>query len=180
MQNFSLSTIRYFERPELPERLFFTCERLHATLSVEACAENWRRAAKSRDHVHTPCRACVIGAAHAGEAYANVSPLKGARLCARCHRGAMRLIWGHVCVSCYNREREAVIGRNAKGRRPVKVGRLESRQIWYIAGRSLVSLRRARTTDTTELVVAALRDSRDRVTFTFHGQPRNLAQLRLF
>lgn len=91
----------------------------------------------------------------------------------------MRLIWGYVCVSCYNREREVVIGRNAKGRLPVKVGRLEPRRIWYMAGRSLVSLTRPRTTDTTELVVAALRDSRDRVRFTFHGQP-HLTQLRLF
>lgn len=91
----------------------------------------------------------------------------------------MRLIWGHICVSCYNREREAVIGRNAKGRAPVKIGRLEPRGIWYLAGRQLVRLARARTVDTTELVVAALRDSSDRVRFVFHGEP-HLAQLRLF
>lgn len=108
-----------------------------------------------------------------------MSPLKGSRICARCHRGAMRLIWGHICVSCYNREREAVIGRNAKGRAPVKIGRLEPRGIWYLAGRQLVRLARARTVDTTELVVAALRDSSDRVRFVFHGEP-HLAQLRLF
>jgi hypothetical protein len=42
------------------------------------------------------------------------------RICARCLLESDRMIHGYLCVSCYNREREYRIGRNAKGKPPVK------------------------------------------------------------
>jgi hypothetical protein len=42
----------------------------------------------------------------------------GRVFCCRCERGAVRLIHGSVCISCYNREREIRIGKNARGTYP--------------------------------------------------------------
>lgn len=39
-------------------------------------------------------------------------------ICPRCARPASRMIAKHHCVSCYNRDREARLGKNAKGTRP--------------------------------------------------------------
>ena len=40
------------------------------------------------------------------------------QVCPRCERQAPRFINGRFCISCYNRDREARLGRNAKGGRP--------------------------------------------------------------
>ena len=76
-------------------------ERMRATLSTDACHASWRRADELNDGSHNSCRLCPIGAVHAGEVAASMSPLKGTLTCARCHRSAGRLIHGMVCVSCY-------------------------------------------------------------------------------
>jgi hypothetical protein len=53
------------------------------------------------------------------ELTATHSALYGTDVCSRCGCGsARRLIGGTRCVSCYNREREFVRGRNRKGTRP--------------------------------------------------------------
>ena len=87
----------------------------------------------------------------------------------------------HLCVSCYNRQREFLIGANSKGTVPTKVGQLERRRIRYLSGPDPVQLILDHSRDTMELVVTALRDSRKRVTFAFHSQAQaQLQQQRLF
>lgn len=171
----------YFELPEIPGKPHFRCDRLRATLSVAACATMWRGGNQRNEERLQRCKACPVGALHAGETAASMSPLMGQCVCARCHSGASRLIHKHLCVSCYNREREWIIGYNSKGTKPTKMSPLAARRIRYLCGGVPVTLALEHTKDTTELVVAALRDSRKRVVFAFSGQPKGqLAQGSLF
>ncbi|WP_175108354.1 hypothetical protein [Pararobbsia alpina] len=87
------------------------------------------------------------------------------KICARCHLTASRLIAKHLCISCYNRQREQVIGANAKGTKPVKLPPLHRRSISYMAGGKLKTETIDRSLDTTELIVAVLRDERYAVQF---------------
>lgn len=172
--------VSYFPLEQAPGRLFFRCEAQRATLSTEACAGMWREGNHGGIEKRATCRRCPMGAEHAGEALASLSPLRGTLTCARCHRPALRLIQGHVCVSCKNREYEVVKGANAKGTRPIKLGPLEPRRLVFIAGKALTALAMPRTIDRAELIVAALRDSSDRVRFAFRPAEPRLAQARLF
>ena len=90
-----------------PGYIGFDCPALRATLSAANCADNWKH------RRCLACNGCPIGAEHAGE---NPAPPVRARLpCVRCGRSDLRLLSRCLCISCYNREREAVKGRNAKG-----------------------------------------------------------------
>lgn len=98
----------------------FRCERRALSLTKASCAASWQAAERKRPEPwegRWHCRTCPIGAAHAGKPQpataATVESLQC--LCPRCQRQAPRLINGRLCVSCYNREREALRGRNAKG-----------------------------------------------------------------
>lgn len=173
--------VDYFTYENVPGKNFFRCERMRATLSTDACQASWRRADALNDGSHHACRLCPIGAVHAGEVAASMSPLKGTLTCARCHRSAGRLIHGMVCVSCYNREMEKVKGRNAKGTKPIKLGALCRRKIVFLNGGELRSLRLSRSVDIDELIVAALRDSKNYVVFGFNTEPPSvIKQLRLW
>lgn len=163
--------VDYFANPEVPGKLFFRCERMRATLSTESCRSSWRRADELNDGSHSSCRLCPIGAVHAGEVAASMSPLKGTLMCARCHRTAGRLIGGMVCVSCQNRAYEFLKGRNAKGTKPVKLAALDQRRIRYRHGAELSTLRVRHSVDTDELIVAVLRDSKQSVAFAFNSTP---------
>lgn len=170
----------YFTIESVPGQQFFRCDRYRATLSTTACAGNWRRANHDNDDERYRCKSCPLGAIHAGETAASMSPMMGTTICARCHRMAPRLIRGMICVSCYNREREWLIGKNAKGTKPVKLMPLGHRRIRYMAGDRPHTLALQHTADTVELMVAALRDSKKTVAFGFAGQMRGRQQLRIF
>lgn len=175
--------VEYFRREALPHKSFFHCERMRATLASDSCAAMWRRAEAEAedDGLRSACRICPIGAVHAGEVAASMSPLKGAKVCARCHQGATRLIGGHLCPSCYNRGREFLIGRNARGTAVVKLRGLAQRRIRYRCGGVVETLKMAHALDTDELVVAALRDSRQHVVFAFNAAvPPAVRQARLW
>lgn len=76
-----------------------------------------------------------------------------------------RLIAGLHCVSCYNRSREVLLGRNAKGKRPEKHPPLEPRMVRFWSDGSTHVLRREHTVGVDELVVETLRDQPRRVVF---------------
>lgn len=173
--------VDYFPMENVPGKVFFKCERQRAKLSTDSCASMWRKADELNDGTNSTCKLCPIGAVHAGEVAASMSPLKGALICSRCHRNAMRLISGMHCVSCYNRNREKVIGKNAKGTAPVKLGELSKRSIRYRHGDEIRTLALRQTVDVDELLVAALRDSRKAVVFAFNSSPPpGLVQGRLW
>lgn len=157
----------YFSLPELPGKALFRCEKLLATISTDACATMWRQANHEHLESRSRCKNCPVGAQHAGETDANLSPLHSAMICARCQRPASRLIEGHVCVSCKNREYEWVKGCNAKGSKPIKMAPLAPRCLNYMHGREPCSIQRRLTKNTDELVIAVLRDSSHTVSFGF-------------
>jgi len=143
--------IDYFEVPGMPGR-YFTCAR-YGTMSPEACARNYQSAPDTiRSGRLEACLGCAIGHRHAGgqerAAHVAVAPagatsLRAKPACLRCRRsgrerssrliGRMRLIREHtICVSCYNREREVLRGKNAKGAPPRKWAGLYFTQVSYV------------------------------------------------
>ena len=161
------SMVDYWEEKDLPGKRFFRCDKMRATLTVNACAKNWRMADKSPDGTPMSCRLCAMGAMHAGELDASVSRLKGSQICSRCHRTSLRIIANNLCVSCYNRSAEKRRGYNAKGKPPVKLAALEQRRMRYMAGVEIKTVIVRETTGVDELIVAALRDNRQQVTFAW-------------
>lgn len=172
--------VEYIPFNGVPGQRYFRCEKMRATLSTEACATNWRRSNYERNDDRSACKCCPIGALHAGDGDASMSPFKDTTICARCHRTDGRLIRGMICVSCYNREREQLLGRNAKGTAPVKLPPLHRIRLQFIHGHELRVLVLDRAIDINELIIAALRDSPKRVRFAFFAAPPQLRQLRLF
>lgn len=165
-----------------PGQQYFDCDRMHATLSTTACANNWRRS-QDRDGGLWQCRGCRVGAGHAGEREANLWFGRGELICARCHRGTVRLVRGELCVSCYNRERESILGVNARGVFPTKMPALRERTLFFVQGLAARQVTKPRSLDMTELLVAQLRDARESVTFAFRAPPAAFdrgAQLALF
>lgn len=162
-----VADISYRQIPEMPGAAFFDCSRLHAGLTTTACSAMWRTANEGRSERYAACRGCVVGAAHAGVSNASRSPIRNALVCARCARGATRLIHRHLCVSCFNREGELIKGRNARGMVPTRLAPLAPRQIFYRANGRVYAVRREHTTHAGELVIAAMRDSAHAVEFAW-------------
>lgn len=162
--------VDYFTIPELPDRPMFRCERRNATLQVESCAAIWKAAnGKNNSECGGACRNCSLGALHAGEGDAVMSRWRGIEICSRCHRVGMRLIGGDICVSCWNRQREVIIGKNARGRKPLNHPPIAPRSIAVLTGDELVTISRPYAVCTEELVISALRDSSRQVYFGFHS-----------
>ena len=63
------------------------------------------------------CQSCSIGEVNAGIKATPVLP----KICVRCEHNSFRRLCGKLlCLSCYNRAREKVIGRNARGSTPIR------------------------------------------------------------
>lgn len=175
------SVVKYFTVEAAPHLQMFRCTPMAATLSVGACAANWRAAHDDLPERLFKCRTCPLGALHAGETAASMSPLRGATICGRCHRGAVRLIGAHLCVSCFNREREVIKGFNAKGKKPVKLARLHRRALRVFEGGEPRVIARDLTAHHEELVVKALRDCKRHVVFAWDPvKPALIGQGRLW
>ena len=105
---------------QAPALTMFACPR-HAgglRLTTAACASMWRSHQGDR---HSHCCGCALGAEHAGEAAPPPPPDDS---CAWCRRRYLRLVFGCLCISCYNRVREASRGTDRRGRRPGALDRL--------------------------------------------------------
>ena len=103
------------------------CVRRDMTLTQAGCGRLWEAAQAKHAATKlqpwegiTTCRTCPIGAKNAGTPMEAVFQPAAvlACICPRCDRPAARLINKRLCISCYNRDREALIGRDAKGNRP--------------------------------------------------------------
>jgi hypothetical protein len=110
----------------------FDCAKRRMRLTVSGCAKLWTSAndpesRPAKFEGRFACLACPIGAANAGQYISPTAAVVEALrcTCARCLRPSDRIIKARLCISCYNRERELLIGRNAKGRPPrLKLSRL--------------------------------------------------------
>ncbi|MCE3602724.1 hypothetical protein LXA47_03810 [Massilia sp. P8910] len=134
---------------------YFNCER-YGTLSPASCAKNFASAPESTRTSGRleACVGCLVGQQHADPAAApkaapaTATSFSFRQVCVRCRRGGhadnnrligrMRLVRDHTtCVSCYNREREVIQGKNAKGARPKKWRHLFYVQIGSVSDGSL-------------------------------------------
>lgn len=171
-----MSSVVYFVPDWAPPgRQYFRCDRLAATITPDACATNWRRSAEGAS---LRCRGCQIGPQHAGEADANTSTMRGQLVCARCQRGASRLVEGWLDVSCYNRQREWCLQRNARGVPPTKMLPLEPRSILYTEAGETKTLRKAWSQSREELMFGLLRDCAGRLVFHFDGRANVRAAIK--
>lgn len=172
--------MEYFGIDGCPGR-FFRCEKLRATISVSSCSQRWEKANErgAPERLHA-CKGCHIGAEHAGQPVVLSSPLYERRICTRCHRPSERLIHDEHCPSCYNREREFVVGRNAKGTRPVKHSHLHPVSVRYAACGRVGERRLDLAADSVEAVVSVLRHTPGEVVFGFSPPPVLPAQESLF
>jgi len=107
------------------------CDRNGATLTTRGCAAMFRSAAETKPEPWQSkfaCRGCPIGAVNAGVAVAVANDTaamdEARRCCPRCDRLAPRLINGHLCITCYNRQLDVVRGFNRRGNRPGLADRL--------------------------------------------------------
>ncbi|HCJ5715858.1 TPA: hypothetical protein NU447_004525 [Escherichia coli] len=135
---------------QLPGVLFVTCPG-GCSLRVEACRQIYEQSHLDRtiENPHLECRRCPIGfALWSGIEQDNEAPVttlpETRNLCPRCSRTTNRLIapnkpGSSLCVSCWNREREASTGVNARGRvnrtppfvSPFLIGIGDGWQVWY-------------------------------------------------
>lgn len=100
--------MQLFQCPRIPGKL---------TLSEVSCANQYKAAQTNDWKYRLPhCIDCAIGAKNAGVKLG--APFQNRAICVRCGSGASRIVFGRYCLSCYNREREWRIGRNAKGSIP--------------------------------------------------------------
>lgn len=106
--------IEYF-KIEGVEGDYFACERLRATLKRDTCAARYK--ASVAGEVNVGCWRCPVGAHHCGEAVKPKS-IESSKLCARCLKYSERIVHNRLCVICYNRTREVLVGKNAKGTKP--------------------------------------------------------------
>ncbi|MBW6397029.1 hypothetical protein KPL78_04175 [Roseomonas sp. HJA6] len=157
----------------MPIPALFDCVALRARLTVSSCAARWCKAA---DRLPEPwdslsrCRNCPIGARHAGIEFNAVEAAADAwrLVCCRCLRPSERLIRGKHCISCYNRDREARIGKNAKGGRPHLTDHLGTCAVAVAAGGAVELITAHRVTGPVEVMVCAARTAKAGVTF---GRP---------
>lgn len=166
-----MQKIEYFTYPELPDKLMFRCDRMQASLQVANCASMWKQANQQRECPENlaRCKGCQLGAQHAGESETSTCSITGSDICVRCNRGGMRLVRDEICVSCWNREREWLIGKNAKGVAPKMHPPVYPMEIRVMAGDEVISVGSKHCVSSTELVIKALRDNRKRVLFSFAG-----------
>jgi hypothetical protein len=119
------------ERLALPAT--FDCTRLRARVTEKGCARLWR-SANEKPNAPQPwesraaCLGCAVGSLHA---LGSLEPARQAALarqvaevCVTCGSSGRRMVKQTHCVSCYNRLREAAIGRDARGRPPALMRRL--------------------------------------------------------
>lgn len=165
----------------------FKCEPWHATLTAPSCAKRWRSAQSAkgeRAEELARCMRCPVGAAHAGEDHIERSSFYGSNICPRCHKGTpRRLVGGLLCINCYNRQREFLLGKNAKGTKPQKLKALWRMPLRYAvhgagARHRVIITKSSLALDRPEAVIGVLRQTQGQVRFQFQAMPRHVRQLR--
>ena len=141
-----------------------TCERSPMRLSAASCARMWVSCRAKRPEPwegRFKCLDCPTGAGHAGCVQA--PPTMAERLknvCPRCGLERDRIIGNHFCVSCYNRDREVLAGRNGKGSRPALTDRLHAVNLTIVENGVAKVVTFDRVTSRVEAVLCAAKRAR--------------------
>lgn len=161
--------MQYFTIPELPDKPMFRCDKLNASLQVSSCASMWLSVNQPNSQASptSRCKGCSIGANHAGVKDASTSKITGNAMCARCHRTGSRLVGKHLCVSCWNRQREYLIGKNRRGVPPKHHPKLYEDAVKVMMDGVVFVIRLPLVASRLEIVVSAIRDHNKQITFGF-------------
>ncbi len=181
--------VEYRTIPDIPGQ-YFSCSH-YGLMSVAACSRNFAEApGATKAGRLEACIGCRVGHGHAhGQANDQppVPPPKAQGsfayrvICVRCRRGGMeddgrligrmRLVRNRtICVSCYNREREVLLGRNAKGAPPKKWSQLFWRPVSYVQQTQCrLEQLPSPIRDWKEAALTILRRSADPVAFVWTG-----------
>ena len=150
------------------------CKRRSMTLSVAGCGRLWGGAQqKFADGKLQPwmgiatCRTCPTGAHNAGRAAEAVFVPAAilATYCPRCALPAPRLIGGRLCISCYNRDREALVGRDAKGNRPKLCDRIHDECLIVIGNGDARKVDVSRVLGAAEAMIRVAREAKAPISF---------------
>jgi hypothetical protein len=144
--------------------VLFHCEKQNMRLTTLGCAKLWRAAREKRPDPWDSkyhCFTCSIGAANAGEAISATAVETEAirTICPRCRRRAFRMISGRFCISCYNRHREVLVGKNGKGGRPQLTDVLHSEHVMVLTGDGVYSKECEAVTCLPEAMIALARSA---------------------
>jgi hypothetical protein len=85
--------------------------------------------------------------------------------CDRCLVGGSRLIGRKLCISCYNRDREASIGRDRKGNRPRLIDALHVVTMTIVRDGVASDLQADRALSAVEVMVAEGKDATTALVF---------------
>lgn len=162
--------LEYSEEAWAPGLRLFQCETWRARLTTTACSARWREAqvaVREKAEDLAKCRRCALGANHAGYPPVGYSDYYQVKICPRCGRGNTRIIGNRRCPSCYNRERELRIGRNARGNTPVELMErpLVSVEVIVSVDGRLRRIRDAETSGLAETLFQILRTVRGKIIF---------------
>jgi hypothetical protein len=150
----------------------FACVRRRLSLTKKGCATLWSSARQKPPAPwdgRAACIGCNVGARNAGQP--EVPEIAAAvdawrRVCPRCRRVAFRMIGGRLCVSCYNRDREVRIGRNAKGGRVRLAARLHPVSLRVVSDEGQRTMRLTSALGLPEAMVFATRKAPGPLFFT--------------
>jgi hypothetical protein len=163
--------VDYVQSDLAPNLKLFHCAPFRAHLTQHGCASRWRQAQNATGHLGealAPCRACPIGAHHAGRPFVWHSAHYAKPICPRCRNFNLRIIKGQVCVNCYNRAREVASGRNARGNLPTKLIANAPREFSLrISVNGIPRRVHAEGIDLLEPVIQTLRTTRGDLSFSF-------------
>jgi hypothetical protein len=163
-----MDLVKYREIQGVPGR-YFDCPRNMGMLSTGACAKAYQDAMSPdylREGRRITCRGCPVGAQHAGVAAGPaISRFLGSTMCSRHQGDGGRLIRGAICVSCYNREREWKIGKNAKGAKPVHARPIGAVALALVDRGQAKVVHAGSVTGLLEAVIQILRTAREPVSF---------------
>ena len=73
------------------------------------------------------------------------------------------MVGNHLCVSCWNREREYLIGKDRRGSKPQSHPILYRMQLKYLSNGEVRTIRQERAASMKELIIACIRDSKHSV-----------------
>lgn len=141
-----------------------TCERGPLRLTAASCARMWLSCRAKRPEPwegRFKCLDCPTGAGHAGCVQA--PPTVADRLkniCPRCGLERDRMVGNRFCVSCYNRDREVVVGRNGKGTRPRLTDQLHAVSLTIVEDGIVRQVMFERVTGRVEATLAAAKQAR--------------------
>ena len=116
--------VEYFEIQAGGQALrAFRCDVYKCDLSPASCAQRFLAAQHISDGVGPglpsfDCKHCPVGRCHAG---VQSLKLKRKSACVRCQQWSSKLVRGLLCVSCYNRQQEALKGADRRGHPPKTV-----------------------------------------------------------